>query len=233
MPLKQEREFNAAELMEFYKTARLLMPCAGGRVLASTEAPTRSASPRVQDQKLKAFLPLIEDSLVYPVIYDAARTVLSLPPIINGAQSAISLDTRNVFIECTATDLTKAHIVLNMMVTMFSQYTAEPFTVEPVDVVDALGAVAVTPDLSCRQVEADMVYVNRCAGLALSAAEAAQLVRRMALTAEVDAAGTGLRVSVPPTRPDVLHAADVKEDVAIAYGFNNIAKSVPPGRNTR
>ena len=44
------------------------------------------------------------------------RTVLSLPPIINGAHSAISLKTRNVFIECTATDLTKAKIVLNTMV---------------------------------------------------------------------------------------------------------------------
>jgi hypothetical protein len=37
----------------------------------------------------------------------------SLPPVINGAHSAISLDTRDVFIECTATDLTKAKIVLN------------------------------------------------------------------------------------------------------------------------
>lgn len=44
------------------------------------------------------------------------RTVLSLPPIINGAHSAISLQTKNVFIECTATDLTKAKIVLNTMV---------------------------------------------------------------------------------------------------------------------
>lgn len=44
------------------------------------------------------------------------RTVLSLPPIINGAHSAITLKTRNVFIECTATDLTKAKIVLNTMV---------------------------------------------------------------------------------------------------------------------
>jgi phenylalanyl-tRNA synthetase beta subunit len=44
------------------------------------------------------------------------RTVLSLPPIINGAHSAITLATRNVFIECTATDLTKAKIVLNTMV---------------------------------------------------------------------------------------------------------------------
>jgi phenylalanyl-tRNA synthetase beta chain len=37
----------------------------------------------------------------------------SLPPIINGAHSAISLQTRDVFIECTATDLIKAKIVLN------------------------------------------------------------------------------------------------------------------------
>lgn len=37
----------------------------------------------------------------------------SLPPIINGAHSAISLETRDVFIECTATDLTKAKVVLN------------------------------------------------------------------------------------------------------------------------
>lgn len=44
------------------------------------------------------------------------RTVLSLPPIINGAHSAITLKTKNVFIECTATDLTKAKIVLNTMV---------------------------------------------------------------------------------------------------------------------
>lgn len=44
------------------------------------------------------------------------RTVLSLPPIINGAHSAITLQTKNVFIECTATDLTKAKTVLNTMV---------------------------------------------------------------------------------------------------------------------
>lgn len=30
----------------------------------------------------------------------------------------------------------------------------------------------------------------------------------------------GVKVTVPPTRSDVLHAVDVIEDVAIAYGFN-------------
>lgn len=42
------------------------------------------------DQKLKKYVPLIRDSLVYPVIYDVDRTLLSLPPIINGSATAVS-----------------------------------------------------------------------------------------------------------------------------------------------
>lgn len=51
-----------------------------------------------------------------------------MPPVINGNHSKIGLHTRNVFIEMTATDKTKVEIVNNIMVTMFSQYTDEPFT---------------------------------------------------------------------------------------------------------
>ncbi len=51
----------------------------------------------------------------------------------------ISLETKDIFIECTATDLTKAKIVLNTVVTMFSEYCSTPYEVEPVEVVDALG----------------------------------------------------------------------------------------------
>lgn len=94
VPLKQTQAFKADALMEHYLQ---------------------------NDQKLKKFVPIIKNSPVYPVIYDSNGVVLSLPPIINGAHSAISLDTRNVFIECTATDLTKANVVLNTVVTMFSE----------------------------------------------------------------------------------------------------------------
>lgn len=34
-------------------------------------------------------------------------------------------------------------------------------------------------------------------------------------------------VCVPPTRSDVLHECDILEDVAIAYGFNRIQKTIP------
>ena len=53
--------------------------------------------------------------------------MLSMPPIINSERSKITLNTRNVFIDVTATDLTKLNIVTNIMVTMFSEYCEEPF----------------------------------------------------------------------------------------------------------
>jgi Phenylalanyl-tRNA synthetase beta subunit len=51
-----------------------------------------------------------------------------MPPIINSNHSRITLNTRNVFIDVTATDQTKLDIVVNMVATMFSEYCEEPFT---------------------------------------------------------------------------------------------------------
>ena len=82
------------------------------------------------DRKLSKFLPIIRDHPRYPVIYDSKERVLSLPPIINSDHSKIKLSTKNVFIECTATDLTKAKIVLNTVVAMFSGYCSKKFTYE-------------------------------------------------------------------------------------------------------
>jgi len=70
---------------------------------------------------LISYVPIIKDEPLYPVIRDSKHTVMSLPPIINSHHSRITLDTKDVFIEVTATDLTKAHIVLDTVVTMFSE----------------------------------------------------------------------------------------------------------------
>ena len=80
------------------------------------------------DRHLGKYLPIIRDSPVYPIIYDKEDRVLSFPPIINSEHSKITVNTRNVFIDLTATDLTKLNIVTNMVVTMFSEYCEEPFT---------------------------------------------------------------------------------------------------------
>lgn len=51
-----------------------------------------------------------------------------MPPIINSEHSKITLSTKNIFIDLTATDETKLNIVVNIVATMFSEYCLEPFT---------------------------------------------------------------------------------------------------------
>lgn len=80
------------------------------------------------DRQLSKYLHIIKDSPVYPIIYDAEDRVLSMPPIINSEHSKITLETRNVFIDVTATDQTKLDIVVNMVATMFSEYCEDPYT---------------------------------------------------------------------------------------------------------
>lgn len=53
----------------------------------------------------------------------------------------ISLDTRDILIEATATDLTKAHVVVSTLCAMFGEYCSTPYEVEPVEVVSPDGQV--------------------------------------------------------------------------------------------
>lgn len=55
----------------------------------------------------------------------------------------------------------------------------------------------------------------------------AQLLTKMCLKSQLKNKGKQLSVTVPPTRHDVIHACDIYEDVAIAYGYNNIERIMP------
>ncbi|KAL1971113.1 hypothetical protein VTN77DRAFT_64 [Rasamsonia byssochlamydoides] len=206
VPLNQTKEMDGEELMTFYE----------------------------KDKHLGRYLHIIRDSPVYPVIYDSRRVVCSLPPIINGNHSKITLNTKNVFIEITALDKTKLEIVNKIMVTMFSQYTSEPFTVEPVRIVsEHNNETRVVPDLSPRTTQAEVSYINQCCDLNLSPEEICRLLKKMAYNARPSKESPNLiDVDVPPTRADVLHQADIMEDVAIAYGFNELPRSFPSKSGT-
>ncbi|KAI0403062.1 phenylalanyl-tRNA synthetase [Xylaria palmicola] len=195
-PLNQQKEMDGNELMAHYEN----------------------------DKHLSRYLHIIRDAPRYPVIYDSKGVVCSLPPIINGDHSKITLNTTNIFVELTATDRTKLEIICNSIVTMFSQYCSEPFVVEPVMVKEADGTKRITPNLTPLRMEVDVDYINGCCGLQLSPDAICQLLERMAYKSRP--LGSNIEVFVPPTRPDVLHACDVMEDVAVAYGFNKLPRSL-------
>ncbi|XP_042217448.1 phenylalanine--tRNA ligase beta subunit-like [Homarus americanus] len=184
------------------------------------------------DSHLKEYVPIIKDKPVYPVITDQKGVVLSLPPIINGNHSKITLNTRNVFIECTATDRYKAQIVLDTLVCMFSGYCDQPYTAESVQVEYPDGEKVQYPKLQYRQQVASVSYCNILAGVSEKAEDIAKMLTSMSLSADPDGQDKVV-VKVPPTRYDVLHECDIAEDFAVAYGFDRLAADMQmPPTNT-
>ncbi|KZO98176.1 phenylalanyl-tRNA synthetase subunit beta [Calocera viscosa TUFC12733] len=200
VPLNKTQAYTCEELMELYKT----------------------------DKHLGRYLHITKDLPVHPIIYDTKRQVLSMPPIINSEHTKITLNTRNVFIDVTATDETKLNIVVNIVATMFSEYCSEPFTIEPVQIIYPDGTTKITPEITPYKMTATASYINSCTGLSLTATEAAKLIERMSLHTSLSPNSTDeILVEVPPTRPDIMHECDVMEDAAVAYGFNNLKKTFP------
>lgn len=198
VPLKQTKEFNGRSLMELYST----------------------------DDYFKQYIPIIRDCPEYPVITDSNNVVLSLPPVVNGEHSRIKLTTTNVLIECTATDLQKASIVLDTMVTMFAEYCQQPFEVEPVEVVQVDKSKAIFPKLAYRKESITVDYINRNLGINVNGKQVVEFLKRMSLEAN-QLNDDQIEVIIPPVRHDILHACDILEDVGIAFGYNNIRLVLP------
>lgn len=188
------------------------------------------------DKHISRFVPLISEFPNYPVVMDSANHIMSLPPIINSSYSCIDVSTKNIFIECTAPDHHKAHVLVNQMVSAFSMYCKEPFTVEGVHVdygcpVEELkGATQeITPDFGMREMTVKVDTVNARVGIQITADKCAELLRKMLISATVVDSNT-VKASIPVSRSDVLHPCDLIEDVAIAYGYDNIHMVETPTR---
>ncbi|EPY37714.1 phenylalanyl-tRNA synthetase beta chain [Angomonas deanei] len=182
------------------------------------------------DRHIGKYVPLISSLPNYPVVLDGSgETVLSLPPIINSAHSAISVRTKNIFIECTAPDHQKASVLVNQMVAAFSQFCEEPFTVEAVEVCyeDTCpdGTTReVTPVLDEKELTVSLEKVNNFIGVEIPSAAvcAEHLKKMMHHIKEVNEKEGTVTVLSPAVRSDVIGVSDIMEDVAIGYGYDNI-----------
>ncbi|XP_011494992.1 PREDICTED: probable phenylalanine--tRNA ligase beta subunit isoform X2 [Ceratosolen solmsi marchali] len=197
-PLNQDKEYTGEEIMDLY----------------------------ANHSQLKQYLPIIKNSPVYPIIYDKNGVILSLPPIVNGDHSKITLNTKNIFIECTATNITKAKIALDTLVCAFSKYCSRMHQVEIVEVVYPNTKKFDSPDLKYRIEKINSKHATNYIGINQSPEEVAQLLTKMSLQTELKG-NDELHVQVSPSRHDIIHACDIYEDIAIAYGYNKIKKTVP------
>ena len=78
----------------------------------------------------------------------------------------------------------------------------------------------VLPDSSNRDFEVSLDYLNKGIRMEVSLDNAQEVLNKIQLSRHI--VNRDKKVIVPPVRTDTIHACDIMEDLAIAYGYNNI-----------
>ena len=94
------------------------------------------------------------------------------------------------------------------------------------EVIEPDGEVRVHPDISSRDVEVELEYVNTVLNLQLTTEDVSRCLDKMGLVTKASTDST-VTLEVPVVRSDILHPCDIVEDIGIAYGYNNLPREVP------
>mgnify|MGYP001252624860 CR=1 FL=1 len=165
---------------------------------------------------------LIEKSELFPIFVDANNKVLSMPPIINSHETGkISLNTKEVFVECSGFNLEYLKKTINILAACFSDMKEDIFQMK----IDDPDGKFISPNLEPEKTEFKIEDINKTLGLSLSEKEIRNSLEKMGieLTKEKD---KYIALS-PAYRTDILHWVDLAEDVAIAYGYENFVPEIP------
>ncbi|MGQ0798184.1 MAG: phenylalanine--tRNA ligase subunit beta [Methanobacteriota archaeon] len=172
-------------------------------------------------EKGREYAHLVAGKPRFPIIQDDRGDVLSFPPVINGVLTALTPDTRNLFLDVTGTDADAVSGALNILACALADRGGR---VESVRTVYPDGARD-TPDLTPRAHALDLDRANALLGLSLAPNEAVALLARMRYDARAD--GRTVHVLAPAYRTDILHPYDVAEDLAIAWGYDRYPRALP------
>jgi len=167
---------------------------------------------------------IVKGHSVYPILLDAERKVLSFPPVINSNDlGRVTDETRNLLVEVTGTAHQTVLNTLNLVTLALIDRGGKAYAAAvryPDDAFYASRQV-VTPDFSNKKMELSVGYANKVLGLQLSAERMAELLLTAGFGVE-KVSGDCVSVLVPCYRVDVMHQVDLVEDIAIAYGYNEI-----------
>jgi phenylalanyl-tRNA synthetase beta chain len=167
----------------------------------------------------REYAKLLENYSTYPIFKDAKGNILSMPPIINSHETGkITEQTKEVFIECSGSSLETLKKILNIIVTTLSDMGGEIYAME-LDY--GKSNKIITPDLKPEKMSLSLENTNKLLGLNLKEKDLEKLLPKMGYEYEKG------KVLVPAWRTDILHEVDIIEDVAIAYGYENLIPEIP------
>ncbi len=151
----------------------------------------------------------------YPVLRDSEK-ILALIPIINSRATKVSGKTRNLLVDITGTDIGTVERISEIFNCIFVDMGAKVGVVS----VDYGAKRLAYPKGAWKDMRITAEDFKSLTGVNISSKRIAELAARMGHLAV--AKGSSITVHIPPYRTDILHERDIIEDVAIAYGYNNI-----------
>ena len=163
------------------------------------------------------FKSLVDGFEEYPVWIDSNEEIFSMPPVINSKKTIVTESTENVFIDVTGTDQKAVEKALNIILLILNEMNGKIY---PVDLDGKT-----YPDLDPRNMKIYPRQIKRKLGIDLDQEDVVNYLERMGHGASVK--DESIKVKIPSYRTDVLHADDLIEDVAIAYGYNNFDREIP------
>jgi phenylalanyl-tRNA synthetase beta chain len=180
-----------------------------------------SLSPKqilARHSKGKAFAHLLEGFERYPLLIDERGTVLSMPPIINSEKTRVTKKTTSLFIDVTGFSKKITGQALNIVVTSLKE--SMPSCEIGSVAIHYPDAATTTPNLKTESFTLDFQHCRDLIGSDLSDTRIVECLQRMRFGAQTN--GQTCAVAVPCYRTDIRHEHDLIEDVAIAFGYNNL-----------
>lgn len=166
-----------------------------------------------QGKKFRSIIPGNEA----PVLEDEKGNILSMPPIINGEQSKVTTDTKNIFIDVTG--LSKVRVE-DALVVLSTSICERGGNIEWVRVIDKSTGSVTLPNDRNKELEISSKDVKTNLGLELGNEKIVKLLKSVRFGANL--VDDKVLVRVPIYRRDVFNSIDIIEDIAIAFGYNNL-----------
>ena len=161
-----------------------------------------------------------------PILKGANGVVLSLPPVINSNDvGRVTEETTDVLVEVTGLNWEVVQVVAAIVTQALRDRGGEVFTVEIVypEDYETVSSTIITPKTTPFEMEILADDIEGYLNLGLSAEDIIDLLRKRRFEASIiDKKAGKILVQYPPYRVDILHWADIAEDVVIAYDYSKI-----------
>jgi len=167
--------------------------------------------------KGKDYAWILEGCKKYPILIDDNEEVLSFPPIINSNNTGkVEEGDSDLFFEVTGTDMNAGLLASNIFAQAMADRGAKIYSVD----IEYPDKKITTPKFFNESINVKAEDVSKIIGIDLKDSDMRKLLEK---------AGYAIvkgKVMIPHYRRDILHPADVVEDIAIMYGYDKIKEEV-------